>query len=228
MKHLVVFGLGESDLADDARAVAGGAGHRREGGSAALRNRFIRSDQYSFIRAGIPSIATKIGVTPGFTRSGARQQKWQAERYHGVADDLNQPVDLVAVGAYQELCKRLALRVANRQRRPSWYDTSVFAQLLDHFRKRDLHAGELACSILPATRRSRQPAPGADREVRREHLQEVVHEPRSSTPRRKPAQVVCTGNRCEASRTFRSASSSPSMARFGEDTDAQALRGRIS
>ena len=38
--------------------------------------------------------------------------------------------------------------------------------------------------------------------------------PRSSTPRRKPAQVVCTGNRCEASRTLRSASSTPSMARL--------------
>jgi Zn-dependent M28 family amino/carboxypeptidase len=128
MKHLVVFGLEESDLADDARAVAGEMGIDVKTDPQPQRNRFIRSDQYSFIRAGIPSVATKIGVTPDSPEAEI-EKKWQAERYHGVSDDLNQPVDLAAIGAYQELCKRLAVRVANRAVAPRWYHTSVFSKL---------------------------------------------------------------------------------------------------
>ena len=128
MKHLVVFGLEESDLADDARAVAAVMGMDVKTDPQPQRNRFIRSDQYSFIRAGIPSVATKIGVAPD-SPEAELEKKWQAERYHGVTDDLDQPVDLVAIGTYQELCKRLAVRVANRKTAPRWLDSSVFSKL---------------------------------------------------------------------------------------------------
>jgi len=65
MKRVVVFGLEESDLADDARAVAKLLRIEVQADPQPQRNRFIRSDQYSFIRAGIPSLATKIGYTEG-------------------------------------------------------------------------------------------------------------------------------------------------------------------
>lgn len=125
MKHLLVFGLDESTLGDDARAVAGELGIQAQADPQPQRNRFIRSDQYSFIRAGIPSLATKIGVVPG-TPEAEIEKQWQAERYHGVSDDLNQPVDLAAIGTYQEFVRRLAVRVADRAEEPRWYDTSVF------------------------------------------------------------------------------------------------------
>jgi hypothetical protein len=128
MKQVVVFGLEESDLADDARAAAGELGIEVQTDPQPQRNRFIRSDQYSFIRAGIPSLATKIGVTPGSPEADI-EKRWQAERYHGVADDLAQPVDLAAIGVYQEFSKRLAVRVANRAEKPRWYEKSVFASL---------------------------------------------------------------------------------------------------
>ena len=67
-------------------------------------------------------------MTPGSPEAEI-EKKWQAERYHGVADDLAQPVDLTAIGAYQEYTKRLAVRVANRATKPRWYDKSVFATL---------------------------------------------------------------------------------------------------
>jgi Zn-dependent M28 family amino/carboxypeptidase len=128
LKHLVVFGLEESDLADDARAVATALGLQVQTDPQPQRNRFIRSDQYSFIRAGIPSLATKIGVLPDSPEAEI-ERKWQAERYHGVADDLEQPVDLAALGGYQELCKRLAVRVANRAAAPKWFESSVFSKI---------------------------------------------------------------------------------------------------
>jgi Zn-dependent M28 family amino/carboxypeptidase len=92
------------------------------------RNRFIRSDQYSFIRAGIPALATKNGTVKG-TPEAEIESKWQTERYHGVTDDLAQPVDIPAIGVYAELCKRLAVRVANRDQAPKWYESSVFSKI---------------------------------------------------------------------------------------------------
>ena len=128
MKRVVVFGLEESDLADDARAVASQLNVGVQSDPQPARNRFIRSDQYSFIRAGIPSLATKIGFLPD-TPDAQIEARWFAERYHGVSDSADQPVDLGAVGTYQEFTKRLAVRVANRKVAPRWNEGSVFAQL---------------------------------------------------------------------------------------------------
>ena len=88
----------------------------------------VRSDQYSFIRAGIPALATKNGMVAG-TPEAEIESRWQTERYHGVTDDLAQPVDLAAIGLYAEICKRLAVRVANREQAPKWYDSSVFSKV---------------------------------------------------------------------------------------------------
>jgi hypothetical protein len=57
------------------------------------------------------------------------ERKWLLERYHGVGDDLDQPVDIPAIGAYQELARRLAVRVANREQKPRWNPESVFSAL---------------------------------------------------------------------------------------------------
>jgi Zn-dependent M28 family amino/carboxypeptidase len=127
-KRLIVFGLEESNLADDVRAAAAELGVEVQSDPQPQRNRFIRSDQYSFIRTGVPSLATKIGVQPDSPEAEI-ERKWQMERYHAVGDDLDQPVDLEAMGAYQDLVKRLALRVANRPQAPRWHDSSVFSKL---------------------------------------------------------------------------------------------------
>src|SRR6185312_13826641 len=65
LKQLVVFGLEESELGDDAQAVAAGLQIKVQPDPQPLRNRFIRSDQYSFIRAGIASLAMKVGFDAG-------------------------------------------------------------------------------------------------------------------------------------------------------------------
>ena len=128
MKQLVVFGLEESDLADDARAIAKELGVEVQTDPQPQRNRFIRSDQYSFIRAGIPSLATKIGNVANSPESKI-EETWFTERYHSVTDSADQPVDLGAVGVYEEFMKRLSVRVANRKVAPRWNDGSVFGRV---------------------------------------------------------------------------------------------------
>jgi Zn-dependent M28 family amino/carboxypeptidase len=128
MRQLTVFGLDESDLRDDVNAVAAQAGIEVQPDPQPLRNRFIRSDQYSFVRAGIPSLATKIGFDAG-SPEAAIEKKWFAERYHAVADSADQPVDLSAVGRYEDVIRRLAVRIADREQAPRWLDSSIFSHI---------------------------------------------------------------------------------------------------
>ncbi len=98
------------------------------------RNVFIRSDQYSFIRRGIPSLMVMVG----FDKGSPEEQivmKWLTERYHAPSDDVNQPVDKKAAGEFDNLVAKLLERVANRERRPRWKDTSFFKRFAESRRR---------------------------------------------------------------------------------------------
>jgi len=125
MKLLMVLGLDESDLGKDIRAVATELGVGVQADPEPQRNRFIRSDQYAFIRAGIPALAMKVGYEPNSPEAEIAK-KWTAERYHAPSDDVNQPIDLSAAGKFVEVLRTLAVRIANRPDRPTWNETSFF------------------------------------------------------------------------------------------------------
>jgi Zn-dependent M28 family amino/carboxypeptidase len=61
LKWLEVQGLNESSLGQDVREVAQQAGVKVQADKEPNRNRFIRSDQYSFIKKGVPALAFKFG-----------------------------------------------------------------------------------------------------------------------------------------------------------------------
>jgi Zn-dependent M28 family amino/carboxypeptidase len=125
LKTLMVLGLDESDLGGDIRAVAHDLSLAVQADPEPQRNRFIRSDQYSFIKAGIPALSMKVGYEAGSPQAEIAR-KWTAERYHAPSDDLNQPVDRSAADLYVQVVKRLVVRIADRQMRPAWNTTSFF------------------------------------------------------------------------------------------------------
>jgi Zn-dependent M28 family amino/carboxypeptidase len=129
MRSLIVNGLEESDLADDLRRVARAAGIDVFGDPEPERNAFVRSDQYSFVRRGIPALAFKIGWTLG-SPEHEMVKRWRAERYHAPSDDLSQPFDRHAAEDFTRFYTRLAEAIANRDTRPQWRDTSVFRRLV--------------------------------------------------------------------------------------------------
>jgi Zn-dependent M28 family amino/carboxypeptidase len=129
LRMLMVLGLDESDLGQDIRATAKELGIAVQADPEPQRNRFVRSDQYSFIKSGIPALAMKVGYEEN-TPEAAIAAKWTAERYHAPSDDLNQPVDLSAADKFVEVLQNLALRVANRNDRPKWNDTSFFKRFM--------------------------------------------------------------------------------------------------
>ena len=89
------------------------------------RNSFVRSDQYSFIREGIPALAFKFGFAPGSPES-AIEHDWRASRYHAPSDDLSQPVEKLDAIRLDDFVAELALRVANAPERPQWGPQSFF------------------------------------------------------------------------------------------------------
>jgi Zn-dependent M28 family amino/carboxypeptidase len=125
LKTLMVLGLDESDLGGDIRAVASELKLGVQADPEPNRNRFIRSDQYSFIRGGVPALAMKVGYEEN-TPEAKTAAAWIKERYHAPSDDLNQPIDMSAAECYVEVVKRLAVRIANRETAPKWNDTSFF------------------------------------------------------------------------------------------------------
>jgi len=125
LKTLMVLGLDESDLGADIRAVAADIKLSVQADPEPNRNRFIRSDQYNFIRSGIPALAMKVGYEEN-TPEAEIAHKWTAERYHAPSDDLDQPIDMSAADTYVSVVQALAVRIANRPDRPTWNANSFF------------------------------------------------------------------------------------------------------
>jgi Zn-dependent M28 family amino/carboxypeptidase len=125
LKTLMVLGLDESDLGQDIRATAQELGLTVQADPEPQRNRFVRSDQYSFVKVGIPALAMKVGYEPN-TPEAATAATWTAERYHAPSDDLKQPIDLSAAGKYVDVVRTVAVRIANRADRPKWNEASFF------------------------------------------------------------------------------------------------------
>lgn len=121
------YGYDESDLADDLDAVVRARGLAVLPDPEPEQNRFVRSDQYSFIRQGIPALAFKVGYRPG-TPEEKTWQAWVRDHYHKLSDDVTQPVDFATAAGFNALYADLALRVANRPVRPAWRPTSFFAK----------------------------------------------------------------------------------------------------
>jgi Zn-dependent M28 family amino/carboxypeptidase len=125
LKILKIGGLEESDLGARAATIAQSMGLKPMADPEPLRNLFIRSDQYNFIKKGVPSV--KCDVT---FEAGTPQQKifkdWLTDRYHAPSDDVNQPVDLHAAAGYEEFTRRLLLDTANTPARPRWKPDSFF------------------------------------------------------------------------------------------------------
>ncbi len=125
LKILKVGGLEESDLGSRAAAIAQAMGIKPIADPEPLRNTFIRSDQYNFIRHGVPAVKCDVGF-----ELGSPEQKvfkdWLTNRYHAPSDDVNQPVDLQSAASYEEFTRRLLLETANTTARPRWKPDSFF------------------------------------------------------------------------------------------------------
>jgi Zn-dependent M28 family amino/carboxypeptidase len=127
LTRLVGFGAEESSLGDDARAIGKALGVELVPDPAPDHLIFVRADQYSFVRKGIPALMLAFSPRPGTPEVQAFADFW-SQRYHAQADDLNQPVDLAAAEAFDAFLLRLSMQLADAPTRPVWHRTSFFAR----------------------------------------------------------------------------------------------------
>ncbi len=91
---------------------------------------FIRSDQYSFVKQGIPALFLSMGDDSGDPqrKGGAIFQEWIAARYHTPQDDFRQPLDYEAAAQFTRLNFLVGFEVAQQDARPEWTPESFFGK----------------------------------------------------------------------------------------------------
>ncbi|MFD1256503.1 M28 family peptidase [Mucilaginibacter terrae] len=91
-------------------------------------NRFVRSDQYSFVKQGIPALHIKYGSrTPdGKNNLNELVGKWRAKYYHKPQDDINGMFDFDAGAKYARLNFLIGYLVANNTAKPEWNKGDIF------------------------------------------------------------------------------------------------------
>jgi hypothetical protein len=87
---------------------------------------FVRTDHYSFVEQGIPSIHLQVGYANG----GEEQWKsYFASRYHRASDDMTQHIFWSAGPRFAELHHKLVRALADADRRPQWLRGSFLGDL---------------------------------------------------------------------------------------------------
>ena len=122
---VMVNGLEESNLADDARRAGDAVGVAVISDPEPEENRFIRSDQYSFILRGIPSLSFKVGFARG-TPEHEAVKEFRARRYHFPQDDVTQHVDQATAEGFTRFYLKVVTEVANRDVKARWNSDSFF------------------------------------------------------------------------------------------------------
>jgi hypothetical protein len=92
---------------------------------------FIRSDQYSFVKQGIPSTMP----SPGFKSNDPKIdppaifKKWEQTRYHMPQDDMDQPgLDFEAAAKFARFVFLCGYLVTEDAHRPTWNKGDFFGE----------------------------------------------------------------------------------------------------
>lgn len=124
------IGSGHSTLRAAVEAAARDVGVGLSPDPAPEQSMFVRSDQYPFIRAGIPAVYLAGGVQGagwGDDPEGAAEA-FLKERYHRPGDDATQPIEYADAARLARFSARIALRTAAAAQRPRWNADDFFGE----------------------------------------------------------------------------------------------------
>jgi Peptidase family M28/PA domain len=86
---------------------------------------FTRSDHYSFVRQGVPSVF----LMTGFKNGGEKAfQDFLKTHYHKVSDQVSLPFDWKAAAKFAQVNTLIAAEIANADAAPLWYADSFFGK----------------------------------------------------------------------------------------------------
>jgi Zn-dependent M28 family amino/carboxypeptidase len=118
----VAFGAEHSSLGPSVEQAAARLGVRVSPDPAPEESIFIRSDQYSFVKKGIPSVFVVSGQDDGSGGARGREQEetWDRNVYHTPGDDMSQEMDFEAGAVFARINLILGFEVAEASERPRW------------------------------------------------------------------------------------------------------------
>ncbi|MFL6551108.1 MAG: M28 family metallopeptidase [Povalibacter sp.] len=126
----VALGEQHSSLGTTARGAAAAQGYKLSPDPTPEQVAFVRSDQFSFIRQGIPSLVLGGGYQARDAAIDLEQlrREFREQRYHQPSDDLSSPIDLDSAADLARINLRIALAVANASARPAWKPGDFFGK----------------------------------------------------------------------------------------------------
>ena len=83
---------------------------------------FFRSDQYSYVRSGIPSVYVELGFGNG---GEAAQTSFLQTHYHKPSDEADL-IDFEQLGRFADIASLVLKNVANMEERPAWLADDFF------------------------------------------------------------------------------------------------------
>jgi uncharacterized membrane protein YfcA len=122
MQSLVALGMEHSTLGPLARDAAERAGFTLQDDPQPEEVRFIRSDQYSFVKHGVPAITYKGGFASRDPKIDGEKltRDWLRNVYHSVGDNPDQKLDYASGARWAEANYNLVVAIANAKERPRW------------------------------------------------------------------------------------------------------------
>ena len=126
LKILTELAVDDSSLGQTARGLAASMGVRIQPDPEPERGLLQRADHWPFMQAGIPATGFIFGYEPG-TDAERRYREWYQVRYHRPQDDLTQPMDFQAAGAFNRFFYKLSEAVADADEAPKWAPASAYA-----------------------------------------------------------------------------------------------------
>jgi Zn-dependent M28 family amino/carboxypeptidase len=89
---------------------------------------FVRSDQYSFIRQGVPAIFPKAAISPGakLPSDAITPDVFTKQFYHQPGDDLKLPRDSDSAVRFVRFVTDIARQVADAEEAPRWNPGDFF------------------------------------------------------------------------------------------------------
>jgi hypothetical protein len=128
LRDVVAFGASHSSLQQSVERAAAAAGVRVGEDPIPELVFFVRSDQYSFVKRGVPSIFLVSGFDAGEEDGLEMFHAWMRGIYHTPADDMSQAIDFEAGAEFARLNLRIATDIANADQRPRWNDGDFFGE----------------------------------------------------------------------------------------------------
>lgn len=130
MKDLIVLGIEHSSLEQEVQSAAKRTGYSLSPDPMPEENFFVRSDQYSFVQQGVPSVDITDGIQSVDPKiDGFKVQKeWMVTKYHTPLDNMDQVLDYASGAKAAAVNLLVGYEIAQQDAVPTWNKGDFFGE----------------------------------------------------------------------------------------------------